>query len=130
LCFTFLGDHKQLKPSTAVYKLSKDFNIDVSLFERMINNKMDCPILNVQHRMRPEISSLITPLIYPDLLNDQSVFTFEDIRGMTKNLFFLEHDNYEQNVSKFHNIVRGQQGYSTKQQTKYFGRLKNENRRF
>ena len=33
-----IGDHKQLRPSPTVYKLAKDFNLDVSLFERMIAN--------------------------------------------------------------------------------------------
>lgn len=37
-----IGDHKQLKPSTAVYDLSKKYDLDVSLFERMINNNMTC----------------------------------------------------------------------------------------
>lgn len=37
-----IGDHKQLKPSTAVYELSKKYDLDVSLFERMINNHMTC----------------------------------------------------------------------------------------
>jgi hypothetical protein len=33
-----IGDHVQLRPSPTVYKLAKDFNFDVSLFERLINN--------------------------------------------------------------------------------------------
>jgi len=49
--------------------------------------------------MRPEISSLITPLIYEGLMNDVSVLEFEDVKGITKSLFFLEHNNYEQGVS-------------------------------
>lgn len=33
-----IGDHIQLRPNPAVYKLAKDFDFDVSLFERLINN--------------------------------------------------------------------------------------------
>ena len=33
-----IGDHAQLRPTPTVYKLAKDFNFDVSLFERLINN--------------------------------------------------------------------------------------------
>lgn len=66
----------------------------------MINNGMDCPTLNIQHRMRPEISCLISPLIYPDLRNHESVFMYESIRGVEKNVFFLEHNVYEEAVSK------------------------------
>lgn len=93
------GDHKQLKPSAAVYELSKNYNIDVSLFERMINNNMDCPVLKVQHRMGPEISCLITPSIYLDLFNDKSVYEYEPIKGVKRNVFFLKHNVWEKVVS-------------------------------
>lgn len=33
-----IGDHQQLRPNPAVYKLAKQYNLDVSLFERLINN--------------------------------------------------------------------------------------------
>ena len=32
------GDHIQLRPNPAVYKLAKDFDFDVSLFERLVKN--------------------------------------------------------------------------------------------
>lgn len=32
-----IGDHKQLRPSPNVYDLAKDYNLDVSLFERMVS---------------------------------------------------------------------------------------------
>jgi len=31
-----IGDHQQLKPSPTVYELAKKFNLDISLFERMV----------------------------------------------------------------------------------------------
>ena len=31
-----IGDHEQLRPGTAVYKLATDYNLDVSLFERCL----------------------------------------------------------------------------------------------
>ena len=33
-----IGDHQQLRPSTTVYELAKKYNLETSLFERMINN--------------------------------------------------------------------------------------------
>ena len=33
-----IGDHEQLRPGTAVYKLATDYNLDVSLFERLVKN--------------------------------------------------------------------------------------------
>lgn len=60
---------------------------------------MKCPTLNVQHRMRPEISCLIAPLIYPDLKNHESVLQFDPIKGVSKNIYFVEHKVPEFEVS-------------------------------
>ncbi|XP_044731423.1 NFX1-type zinc finger-containing protein 1-like isoform X2 [Chrysoperla carnea] len=101
-----IGDHKQLRPSTADYRLAKDCKLDISLFERMILNGMYCATLGVQHRMRPEFAQLIAPSIYPHLRNHQSVYAFPSIMGMTKNLFFIKHTHLEQvldSVSKQNN---------------------------
>ncbi|KAH9628815.1 hypothetical protein HF086_004975 [Spodoptera exigua] len=68
-----IGDHQQLRPSASHVKLAKRYNIEVSLFERMITNGMHSRRLNVQHRMRPEIAALISPHIYKDLANHPSV---------------------------------------------------------
>ncbi|KAK7575660.1 hypothetical protein V9T40_011946 [Parthenolecanium corni] len=87
-----IGDHKQLRPSAAVHELCTHYHIDVSLFERMINNGMHCPMLKVQHRMRPEISGLISSLIYPDLEDHESVTHLDPVKGVVKNMFFLEHN--------------------------------------
>ena len=54
-----IGDHYQLRPNPTVYKLAKDYHIDVSLFERLINNNIKIEMLTCQHRMRPEISVLM-----------------------------------------------------------------------
>lgn len=97
--FVIVGDHKQLKPKVEVHQLCKKYNFDISLFERMVNNGMDCPMLNIQHRMRPEISRLITPLIYSNLKDHESVTKYESVKGMCSNIFFLEHNEFEQEVS-------------------------------
>ena len=98
-----IGDHKQLRPSPAVYELACRYHLDLSLFERMINNGLDCVMLSTQHRMRPEISLLVKP-IYPDLKNDDSVLNYPVVRGATHNLFLIDHqqceDHSEELVSK------------------------------
>ncbi len=99
--FSSTGDHKQLRPSVATYELSKNYRMDVSLFERMIINGMDYRSLKIQHRMSPEISCLITPSIYPALLNHESVLKYESIKGVSKNLFFFNHDKLEDVSEKF-----------------------------
>ncbi|KAI5738736.1 hypothetical protein M8J77_010544 [Diaphorina citri] len=87
-----IGDHQQLRPNPSVYKLAKQYNLEISLFERMINNKLSFSRLGVQHRMRPEICDLITPAIYPNLQNHPSVYEFSHVKGVTKNLFFVTHE--------------------------------------
>uniref|UniRef100_A0A8D8TX39 NFX1-type zinc finger-containing protein 1 n=1 Tax=Cacopsylla melanoneura TaxID=428564 RepID=A0A8D8TX39_9HEMI len=87
-----IGDHQQLRPNPNVYKLAKQYKLEISLFERMINNKLNFSRLGIQHRMRPEICELITPSIYPNLQNHPSVYTFDDVRGLTNNLFFVTHE--------------------------------------
>jgi len=64
----------------------------------MVNNEVPYYTLNEQHRMRPEIASLITPSIYNELQNHVSVNNRENIRGVTKNMFFLNHNVYEKEV--------------------------------
>ena len=98
-----IGDHKQLRPSPTVYELAYKYHLDLSLFERMINNGLDCVTLSTQHRMRPEISLLIKP-IYPELKNHESVLNYPAIRGVKHNLFLIDHqqneDHNEELVSK------------------------------
>lgn len=62
-----IGDHKQLRPNPAVYELAKKYNLEISLFERLIINGYPYKSLKQQHRMRPEISRTLMPLFYPDL---------------------------------------------------------------
>ena len=33
-----IGDHKQLRPNPTVYALARKYNLELSLFERMIDN--------------------------------------------------------------------------------------------
>ncbi|XP_075977884.1 NFX1-type zinc finger-containing protein 1-like [Anticarsia gemmatalis] len=93
-----IGDHQQLRPSASYMKLAKQYNIEVSLFERMITNGIHSRRLNVQHRMRPEIAALISPHIYPHLENHPSVENFGDVLGVEKNVFFFSHEYREQDT--------------------------------
>ncbi|NXO70779.1 ZNFX1 protein, partial [Phainopepla nitens] len=95
-----IGDHQQLQPSANVYDLAKNFNLEVSLFERLI--KVDFPFvcLKYQHRMRPEIAQLICPHIYEKLENHHSVLKYENIKGVSTNVFFVEHVVPEQEIQE------------------------------
>ena len=67
-----IGDHEQLRPNLNVLRLSTLYNLDISMFERFINNKFNNVMLMSQRRMRPEISEIVR-CIYPNLIDDESV---------------------------------------------------------
>ncbi|CAH1277477.1 ZNFX1, partial [Branchiostoma lanceolatum] len=90
-----IGDHQQLRPNPTVYQLAKKYNMDISLFERMVKNNMQCQRLQSQHRMRPEFARLLTPHIYESLDNHESVLNFENIKGVSSNMFFVDHNYLE-----------------------------------
>lgn len=90
-----IGDHVQLRPNPAVYKLAVNYKLDISLFERLINNNTKRVMLNSQHRMRPEIAVLMKHFYSEPISNDKSVYSFENIVGLTRNIFFLNHNKLE-----------------------------------
>ena len=92
-----IGDHQQLRPSNAVYELSKKYNLEISLFERLITRGVDHVTLSTQHRMRPEISALIKP-IYPQLEDYPDVHNYPPVRGVLHNIFFIDHTHDEDHL--------------------------------
>ncbi|XP_072540909.1 NFX1-type zinc finger-containing protein 1 [Salminus brasiliensis] len=93
-----IGDHQQLRPSATVYDLAKNFNLEVSMFERLVNRDFPFVRLNYQHRMRPDIARLLTPHIYSELENHPSVLEYEDVKGIFTNLFFIDHKFHEEEI--------------------------------
>ncbi|CAM4958751.1 unnamed protein product [Rotaria socialis] len=94
-----IGDHIQLRPSPSVHRLATKYNMDVSLFERLIKNKFPNVRLNIQHRMRPEISCLMKHF-YDDLEDHISVKeNLPSIRGVDSNIFFINHSHPETTVA-------------------------------
>ena len=87
-----IGDHKQLQPKITYFDLEKTYNLHVSLFERLAMNGLPIATLEVQHRMRPEIASIVGNHIYERLHNHESVLNYEFIKGVSKNLFFVSHN--------------------------------------
>ncbi|TKR64941.1 hypothetical protein L596_025411 [Steinernema carpocapsae] len=79
----------------AVYNLAKNFDLDVSLFERLINSGFPYAMLQNQHRMRPEIARALMPHFYNDLRDDPSVFQYPNVTGMAKNFLFINHNERE-----------------------------------
>ncbi|XP_046359851.2 NFX1-type zinc finger-containing protein 1-like [Haliotis rufescens] len=94
-----IGDHQQLRPNPTVYELARKYNLDISLFERLVKNGLHHVTLEFQHRMRPEISVLMKH-IYPTLKDHTSVTNFNSIRGVDKNVFFLSHQHREHHLNE------------------------------
>ncbi|UJR28371.1 hypothetical protein I4U23_009614 [Adineta vaga] len=94
-----IGDHIQLRPSPNVYTLAKHFKLDVSLFERLINNKMPSIQLCEQHRSIPMISKLTHHFYDIPILNHPSVCNRSTITGVSHPLYFIDHSNSEENVA-------------------------------
>lgn len=90
-----IGDHQQLKPLTNSFDLAKNFNFNVSLFERMIRNKMSFVTLDVQMRMKPDICDLVRGTIYRSLKDGAVVGTYPTVKGMSKSFFCLNHTRPE-----------------------------------
>ncbi|EJD38161.1 P-loop containing nucleoside triphosphate hydrolase protein [Auricularia subglabra TFB-10046 SS5] len=148
-----IGDHKQLRPKFNKYELTFEkgdgFDLNISLFERLVLRGFPHETLSTQHRMRPEISSLVRQLMYPDLADAPGTRNRPDIRGLQDNVVFINHsrpedddraitDKREGNTSSKTNshevamvlkIVRylAQQGYGTSDivvLTPYLGNLR------
>ncbi|NXQ36607.1 ZNFX1 protein, partial [Alaudala cheleensis] len=115
-----IGDHQQLQPSANVYDLAKNFNLEVSLFERLI--KVDFPFvcLKYQHRMRPEIAQLISPHIYQKLENHPSVLKYENMKGVSTNVFFVGHEVPEQEIREGKSHQNPHEAHFVVELCKYF----------
>ena len=90
-----IGDHKQLQPKPTYYELEEKYNFHISLFERLAKNGMPVTTLDVQHRMRPEIARIVGNHIYDELKDHPTVEEYDCIKGVGKNLFFIDHDKLE-----------------------------------
>jgi hypothetical protein len=99
-----IGDHLQLRPKVNNFALTVDkndgFDLDRSLFERLVVEGYPLSTLVKQHRMRPEISSLVRRLMYPDLQDDVKTLNRAKIRGLASDVIFFNHNHFEDDDSK------------------------------
>lgn len=103
--FIQIGDHQQLRPQILNYALSLEtkggqaWQLDRSQFERRAVGEpgmLPAPVaqLDVQRRMRPEVSRLIGS-VYPRLRDHKSVMKLPNVVGMGANLYWLDHSHPE-----------------------------------
>ena len=91
-----IGDHKQLPPKTNDYTIARRYKLGVSLFERLVKNQFPFVTLEVQHRMNPEISAVVSKTIYNGILKDsESTKDYKEVTGMKCNVYFVDHSQYE-----------------------------------
>ncbi|KAJ2919476.1 hypothetical protein MD484_g928, partial [Candolleomyces efflorescens] len=96
-----IGDHKQLRPKVNNYELTVEkgngYDLNCSLFERLILSGYPHQTLTKQHRMRPEISDLIRQLTYPELQDAPKTQNRPNITGVQDNIVFISHNKEEGN---------------------------------
>lgn len=87
-----VGDHQQLRAHCNEQELAgSPFYLDVSMFERLVRNKVNYSLLQRQRRMIPEIRRALEP-IYKHLEDHPSVLGQPPIPGMGGvNSFFFTH---------------------------------------
>lgn len=94
-----IGDHKQLRPKTNNYDLKVEkgdgYNLNISLFERLVIQGMAHATLTRQHRAHPELSYNIRELTYPNLEDGTEVHKLENIKGLQDRLVFINHEMLE-----------------------------------
>ena len=90
-----LGDHKQLRPKTYSYEMAKNYNFDVSMFERLINNNIKYVSLKYQRRMKPLFANFVR-LIYGKENYIDKVEERENVKGLTSDFYIITHNELEE----------------------------------
>lgn len=149
-----IGDHLQLRPKINNYALTVEkgdgYDLNRSLFERLIIQGQTHTTLHKQHRMHPAISILVRELTYPDLADSDTTMQRPTIRGFEDRVIFVNHDvpeleansikdrrdpgstSSKENVFEAEMVLKcvkylSQQGYGTKDMvvlTPYLGQLR------
>ncbi|KAG8462182.1 hypothetical protein KFE25_011632 [Diacronema lutheri] len=94
-----IGDHQQLRPKVETYSLTVGaglgFDLNRSLFERLIVGGSPHAVLEVQHRMRPEIAAIARCMTYPALADSPAVRGRPHVRGLASDVVFIDHTQPE-----------------------------------
>jgi hypothetical protein len=115
--FTILHAHlalcRQLRPKVNNYLLTVEkgdgYDLNRSMFERLVLKGYPHETLNQQHRMRPEISALVRALMYPDLVDAPSTRGRPDLQGVQDNIVFIHHEQPEGELQELRPDQPGQE---------------------
>jgi len=93
---------RQLRPKVNNFYLTVEkgegFDLNRSLFERLVLKGYPHTTLKAQHRMRPEISALVRHLTYPELQDAPKTQGRPNIRGIRSNVVLVNHERPEDEV--------------------------------
>ena len=91
-----IGDHKQLQPKPYNYEIATKYNFNVSLFERLINNKIPYSSLKYQRRMKTKFADFVR-IIYggQDYIDFEDVNNKEEVKGIKNDMYFITHHQFE-----------------------------------
>lgn len=99
-----IGDHQQLRPKINNYALSVEkgegFDLNRSLFERLILQGHEHVTLQKQHRMHPDISDLVRQMTYPKLRDDSKTLAHPNPKGLQGRVSFINHSHPEEQASE------------------------------
>ncbi|KAJ6576430.1 hypothetical protein DFH09DRAFT_1149320 [Mycena vulgaris] len=99
-----IGDHQQLRPKVNNYLLTVEkgdgYELNRSIFERLVLKGYPHQTLTQQHRMRPEISDLVRQLTYPHLVDAPSTLNRPNIRGLRDVIVFINHASPEDEIAE------------------------------
>lgn len=100
--------NRQLRPKVNNYLLTVEkgegYDLNRSLFERLVLKGYPHETLSQQHRMRPEISALVRHLTYPDLTDAPKTKGRADIRGLRSNVVFIHHNELEDDLTELNHL--------------------------
>lgn len=116
-----IGDHKQLRPKVNNYSLTVEkgdgYDLNVSLFERLIRQGHPYTALQEQHRSHPDISHYSRLLAYEHLEDAPKTLSRESVRGLQARVIFAHHERPEDDVR---NIAdRGDQGATRSKRNRF-----------
>ena len=115
-----IGDYKQLRPK-ANFHLSVEkgtgYDLNRSLFERLILKGYPYTSLLKQHRMRPEISNLVRQLTYSELSDASTTRGRPTLKGFQDSVIFVNHEHAEDTSGE---IFDPREGGRTSSKTNYF----------
>ncbi|PVI03012.1 P-loop containing nucleoside triphosphate hydrolase protein [Periconia macrospinosa] len=96
-----IGDHKQLRPKVN-FALSVEkgegYDLNRSLFERLVVQGYPHHTLLQQHRMRPELANFVRELTYSALVDASSTKGRPNVKGLQDNVIFLNHARNEEQM--------------------------------